>query len=162
MLKRFWAWFLVFTMVLSMVPTTVLAETSPAANVAKVDDVEYATLDEAIEAAGENGTVVIIADGTYTLPAYTTSEPLSNITIKAGTDVTAVVDYSAQTGGLGTFVNVIFDGLTFAFPVANYTGFQHSGLITFNNCTLNGLFFSYGDMVFNTCTFNAPGSDVYG
>ena len=39
-----------------------------------------------------------------------------------------------------------------------YHGFQHAGHITMKNCTLNGLFFSYGDMTFDCCTFNATGT----
>ena len=145
-------------MMVTFIPVSTFAvEGANGGNVAKIDGTEYGTLAEALSAAQSGDTVEIIASGTYELPAT-----LDNVTVSAAAGVDALVDYSAKTGGLGEFNDVTFEGITFQFGTANYTGFQKSENIAFNKCTLNGKFFSYGDMAFTECTFNAPGSSAYG
>ena len=124
--------------------------------VATVNGTGYASLEDAFKAATSGDEVAILKSGTYELPSE-----IDGVYVKAETGVDVLVDYSAKSGQLGKFDNTTFSGITFKFPKANYTGFQHSKNITFIDCTLNGLFFSYGDMSFSQCTFNAPGSEVY-
>ena len=107
----------------------------------------YPTLAAAIAAAQQGDTVELIREGTYTLPAI----PL-NITIK-GT-VEGVAFNCPGAGNIASVPNgATFENVEFTFGNSGYHGFQHAGLITMNNCTLNGLLFSYGDMAFNGCTF---------
>lgn len=107
----------------------------------------YPTLAAAIDAAQAGDTVELIREGTYTLPAI----PL-NITVK-GT-VEGVAFNCQGSGNIASVPNgATFENVEFTFGNSIYHGFQHAGLITMNNCTLNGLLFSYGDMAFNGCTF---------
>lgn len=107
----------------------------------------YPTLAAAIAAAQQGDTVELIREGTYTLPAI----PL-NITIK-GT-VEGVAFNCPGAGNIASVPNgATFENVEFTFGNSIYHGFQQAGLITMNNCTLNGLLFSYGDMNFTGCRF---------
>ena len=59
--------------------------------------------------------------------------------------------------------NVTFNNVTFDYyPNVNYTGLQHSGNLVYNNCTINGQVFLYGQSeTFNNCTFNQNSADAY-
>ena len=120
---------------------------------AKIGDTEYASIEEAITAAATGETVEITEAGTYTLPAVP-----QNITIKGAVD--GVVFEHTASGNIASIPNgATFENVTFEFGQTGYHGFQHAGTIKMNNCTLNGLLFSYGDMIFTGCTFNQTASD---
>lgn len=117
--------------------------------VAKIGTTEYATLADAVTAANANDEVVIIKEGTYTIPGLP-----KNITIKADKNVEVTFNCEGS-GSIASIPNgATFEGVTMNFGQSAYHGFQHAGTINMNSCTLNGLFFSYGDMNFNGCTFN--------
>lgn len=123
------------------------------ADVARVGDKTYATLAQAVAAATEGQTVEIYVADTYTLPALP-----SNITIKGTAD--GVLFNCTGSGNIASVPNgATFENVTMDFGTNNYHGFQHAGKITMNDCTLNGKLFSYADMDFVGCTFNAPASD---
>ena len=121
-------------------------------------------LTTAVANAAAGDTVQITAAGTYTLGNIS-----QNITI-TGTVDGVVFDYSSK--GQGSFGKVAngctFGSIDFKFKTVNFHGWQESGKIICNSCTFNGLFNSYGDMVFNNCGFyqSASGGDynmwVYG
>lgn len=143
MKKKIMALTLALFMMLSLVPTVAMADTL--------------TLDlsKAVE-----GVLTITESGTYKLEGIT-----SNLTVKAAEGVNVVFDCvdNAIPSYLSdlTFENVVFkmfDG----GEGTNYHGFQHAGTINMINCTINGKFFSYGDMNFTGCTFNAPGTEASG
>lgn len=111
----------------------------------------------AAAAAAAAGDIIEIAAGTYTVPNIP-----NNITLKAASGA-AVVFNCVGSGSICSIPNgAVFDGVTMDYGTENYHGFQHAGKITMNGCTLNGKFFSYGDMEFNGCTFNAPGTTESG
>ena len=117
---------------------------------AKIGDTKFSTVSAAVAAATEGQTVEICMAGTYTLPNIP-----ENITIKG--DVEGVVFNSEGSGNIASVSNgATFENVTMNFGKNNYHGFQHAGTINMNGCTLNGKFFSYGDMNFTDCTFNAP------
>lgn len=110
-------------------------------------------LNEAIASAEENSTVEITAAGIYTLPNVP-----QNITIKGTVD--NVMFSHTGNGNIASIPNgATFENVSFTFGTEYYHGFQHPGKITMKNCTLNGKLFSYKDMDFENCTFNAPNDD---
>lgn len=115
--------------------------------VAKIGEVYYLTLAEAVAAANEGQIVEVIAAGTYRMPNIP-----KNITVKGAVDDVAID--ATGSGSICSVPNgVTFENLAFSFGNASYHGFQHAGTINMNGCTLNGLFFSYGDMNFTECKF---------
>ncbi len=117
-------------------------------NVCKIDGTEYPTLEAAVTAATDNQTIEIISAGNYTIPTIN-----KNIVIKGNLDG---VEFDCT--GVGSIASIpngaTFENVTMNFGQNNYTGFQHSGHIIMNKCTLNGYFNSYGKMDFINCTFN--------
>lgn len=103
-------------------------------------------------AAGNN--VAILTEGTYSVP---TGKDLT-ITGAVGGVVFDNIDACNMGGANVTFNNVTFD----YYPNKNYTGLQHSGNLVYNNCTINGQVFLYGQSeTFNKCTFNQNSADAY-
>jgi len=121
---------------------------------AEVNGVQYNTLESAVNAAKAGDTVVILRAGTYAVPAG------KNLTITGG--VFGVVFDNIGSKNMGG-ANVIFNDVTFDYyPNVNYTGLQHSGNLTYNNCTFDGQVFLYGTSeTFNNCTFNQNSADAY-
>ncbi|MBQ0127566.1 MAG: hypothetical protein KBS80_06225 [Bacteroidales bacterium] len=116
--------------------------------VAKIGDIEYETLADAVTAAAAGDTVEILVADTYKIPNLP-----KNITIKG--DVAGVVFDCEGTGSIASVPNgATFENATFNFGQSSYHGFQHAGTINMNGCTMNGLLFSYGDMNFDGCIFN--------
>ncbi|MCQ2420583.1 MAG: S-layer homology domain-containing protein, partial [Clostridia bacterium] len=124
--------------------------------VAMIGSTMYDTLEAAVAAATESDEVIILKADTYKLPNLP-----KNITVKAS--VEGVVINAVGSGSIASVPSgAAFENLTFNFGASNYHGFQHAGDIAMKGCTLNGLFFSYGNMSFDSCTFNAPGTDASG
>ena len=144
--SKFISVLLAVLMICSILPFGAFAD---GANVAKIGETEYANLAEAIAAATEGQTVEIIAADTYKLPNIS-----NNITVKGAVEG-VVIDATGSKGSSICSVpkGVTFENLTFNFGQTSYHGFQHAGNINMNGCTLNGLFFSYGDMNFTECKF---------
>ena len=155
--------FLALVMMLSLLPTYALADEE--GNVAKIGDVEYATLEEAFDSdAAKNATpespvtIEIIKAGEYDIPGK-----FENIKIKGDAgegEVVAIVKDSLTYGqSAGALNNVTFENLTFKFSVSLYTGFQHSQNVRFCKCKFTGRFNSYGTMLFEDCEFTSPTGD---
>lgn len=110
-------------------------------------------LNAAVSSAEAGATVEISAAGTYKVPGVS-----KNITIK-GT-VNDVVFDCVGSGSIASIPNgCTFENVAFNMGTNDYHGFQHAGTINMNSCTINGKFFSYGDMNFIGCTFNQTASD---
>ncbi len=123
---------------------------------AKIGEAKFSTVSAAVAAATEGQTVEIYVADTYTLPNLP-----KNITIEGKVD--GVVFSHTSAGNIASVPNgATFKNVTFNFGSVNYHGFQHAGTINMEGCTLNGKFFSYGDMDFVGCTFNAPGTEESG
>lgn len=93
------------------------------------------------------------AGETVVLPKTEDSVKLSNatsgVTIKG--DGTTKID-ATGSGSIANIDGVTLEGLVIDCGQNSYHGFQHSD-VTLKNCTINGLLFSYGTMVFENCTF---------
>ena len=123
--------------------------------VAKIGNTYYETLAEAFAAAQDGDNVEIFVAGTY---ALTTSG--KNITITGAVDGVVFDNIGAKNMG---GANVTFNNVTFNYATnSTYKGLQHSGNLTYNNCTINGQVFLYGTSEeFNGCTFNQNSADAY-
>ncbi len=140
---------------------TMVPETKESDYVAKLIDTDntilgyYKALNKAVTTATEGQTVAILQANTYTLPGL----PL-NITVEGAVD--GVVFNHTTAGNVASIPNgATFKNVTFNFGNVNYHGFQHAGTINMEDCTLNGLFFSYSDMNFTNCEFNQSNSDYH-
>ncbi len=124
----------------------------------KIGTAIYPTLAVAVAAANEGDVVEICKADTYTLPNLP-----KNITIKGTVEGVIFNCEGSAYSSIASIPNgATFENVTMNFGTNDYHGFQHPGTITMNGCTLNGKFFSYGDMNFVGCTFNAPGTEESG
>ena len=107
---------------------------------------------KAVSSAVSGDIIKIANPGTYEVPNIN-----ANVTIKG---VEGVKFNCEGTGSIASIPNgATFKNVEMKFGKSSYHGFQHSGRIIMEGCTLEGLFFGYGDMVFNDCTFKQPQSE---
>ena len=86
---------------------------------------------------------VVLAEGTYDMPSI------------GGKDITLVgtknTIINTHTVNLGEG-NLTLEGVT--VKAGSYQGFQHSNVVTYNNVTVEGELYCYGEKdIFNNCTF---------
>lgn len=138
-----------------------------------VDGRAYATFDEAIAAAGANGTIQI--SGTVKLPAVNGSNQvtdLQNVTIEGLDYATLVfVNYPGSTvSGTGTFSNMTLKNLTVVdetYYVAEngenaweFTYLEFGGTNVFENVVFSdGIMVEAGESTFTNCTFIGHNND---
>lgn len=127
------------------------------AGVAKIGDQEYDTLGDAVTAADSGNLIQIVVAGTYTMPDLP-----KNICISGAVD--GVVLNCTKGDSISSIpYGATLKNMTMNFGTGkSYNGFQHAGPINIDRCTLNGQFFSYAEMNFTYCTFNAPGTTAAG
>ncbi len=90
-------------------------------------------------------TTVTLGKGTYTLPMLENKD----ITVKGTKDT--IVD---MKNGVNKASSVSFDGVTVNFGTEDYKGFQHTGKLTYKDCTITGKQFLYAEEVeFINCEF---------
>ena len=108
-------------------------------------------LNTIISSATEPTTITLTA-GTYELPSLENKD----ITIKGTKDT--VIDMKGEdgTGVVNKAAAASFEGVTVEFANENYKGFQHTGKLTYKDCTIKGLQFLYADEVeFINCEFDS-------
>lgn len=99
----------------------------------------------------EDGATIVLADGNYTMPATGGKD----IAIVGGKDT--VINLGATNTGSS---DVTLYGVT--INAGQYKGFQHSGVVTYNNVTIKGELFCYGEKdIFNNCTFELNNGYVW-
>ena len=122
---------------------------------AQINGVDYrGSYNDVFNAAVDGDEVTIVAKGTYKLLVSG-----KNITVTGGVD--GVVFEGMGAYGMGG-ANVTFNNITFNWTNDDYRGLQHSGNLVYNNCTINGQVFLYGNSeIFNECTFNQTSAAKY-
>ena len=126
----------------------------------KVGDQYFGTMAEAAAVCAAGGTIEILRPSTNA-NGYAMANLPNNVTVKGLVD--GIVFNCVGSGSIASIPHgATFENVTMYFGANDYHGFQHAGHIVMNGCTLNGKFFSYGDMTFNECTFNAPGTSESG
>ncbi len=120
---------------------------------AKIGNKYYETLADAVEAANEGDTITII--GTINV---TDEKELHNgtkaITIQGDTsDGEDVLHFKGAVAIHGA--KVTFKDLTMQWPEStDYVGLQHADELIYDNCTIKGKVFLYGNKeIFNKCNF---------
>ena len=117
----------------------------------------YSTIADAVAAATAGQTIEIFKADNYTLPNLP-----NKVTIKGTVDDVVFNGNVAEYQSIASIPNgATFKNVTFKMGQNNYHGFQHAGTINMEGCTLNGKFFSYGDMNFTNCEFNQSNSDYH-
>ena len=112
------------------------------------------TSDELVAAVNDGAKTVYMADGTYTLAKYPAGVKL----VGRGDDV--VLDVQGKK--YGVYGDVAIENVKLVFSNANYTGFQHTGVEVYKNCTIVGQPFLYGnDVTFEGCTFEQTSAGAY-
>ena len=123
--------------------------------VAKIGDTKFETVAEAVAAAETGDKVEIFVAGTYTLPNLP-----KNITVEGTVD--GVVFSHTTAGNIASIPKgATFKNVAFNLGNVNYHGFQHNGGLTFEGCTFNGKFFTYGNETYTNCTFKQDNSDYH-
>ncbi len=95
-------------------------------------------------------TVKLTAAGTYTLPEMSGKD----VTIVGTKDT--VIDMKGEdgTGVVNKAASASFEGVTVMFGTGDYKGFQHTGKLTYKDCTITGKQFLYANEVeFINCKF---------
>ena len=99
----------------------------------------------------KDGATIVLADGNYTMPATGGKD----IAIVGGKDT--VINLGATNTGSS---DVTLYGVT--IKAGQYKGFQHSGVVTYNNVTIKGELFCYGEKdILNNCTFELNNGYVW-
>ncbi len=102
-------------------------------------------------AAVVEGATIYLNEGTYNMPSTNGKD----ITIVGDKDV--IINAGAANMGSG---NVTLEGVT--ITAGSYKGFQHSGIVTYNNVTIQGQLNCYGkEDIFNGCTFDLDNAYVW-
>ena len=123
--------------------------------VAQIGETQYETLAAAVADANAGDVIEVIKAGDYTLPNLS-----ENVTVEGAVD--GVVFTHTTAGNIAsTSAGATFKNVKFVFGNVNYHGFQHAGTINMENCTLDGKFFSYGDMNFTNCEFTQSVVDYH-
>ena len=108
-------------------------------------------LAEAVQNGAKN---VYLENGTYTLASY----PAGLKLVGCGDNV--VLDATGKKYGVNGDVTI--ENVKLLFSNANYTGFQHTNVESYKNCTIVGQPFLYGnDVTFEGCTFEQTSADAY-
>lgn len=103
------------------------------------DTISKATAEEKIS-------VNLTTAGTYTLPSLANK----SITISGTKDTVIDMENKLNNGAS----NISFEGVTVKFGTNDYKGFQHTGKLTYKDCTITGKQFLYGTEVeFINCSF---------
>ena len=103
-------------------------------------------LSAAITEASSPVIVNVTESGNYELPALSGKE----VTVIGTKDVVIDMKNKVNNGA----ESIGFEGVTVDFGTADYHGFQHTGALTYKDCTITGKQFLYGDNVkFIGCTF---------
>lgn len=115
----------------------------------KVEAIPAVTTQEAFNTEiGKANSTVVLAGGTYTMPA-TVADGVSIIGADASTSVLTLNSAVAWHGK-----TVVVKNLTVITNNADYNGIQHAKSLKFENCSIKGKIFSYADeAVFNNCKF---------
>ncbi|MDO4372356.1 MAG: SipW-dependent-type signal peptide-containing protein [Clostridia bacterium] len=112
-----------------------------------------ASTQEALNDAIQNNpspTVKLAEAGTYTLPEMSGKD----VTIVGTKDT--VIDMKGEDGKgkVNKAAAASFEGVTVAFGAEDYKGFQHTGKLTYKDCTITGKQFLYAtDVEFINCKF---------
>ena len=106
------------------------------------------------------GSTIVVAPGTFTLPSYDVPNNIKNVTI-IGQDG-CVFDCVTSPDAGTRFANVKFYNATFKYANKDYQGLKHSSNLEFNNCVIEGQSFGYATgLVYNKCTFKQTSSGAY-
>ena len=140
---------------IDIVNSTIIVDGTTLKREASIGNTYYETLAEAFAAAQDGDEVKILVAGTYAL-----STSGKDITITGAVDGVVFDNIGAKNMD---GANVTFNHVTFNYATnSTYKGLQHSGNLTYNNCTINGQVFLYGESeTFNNCIFSTTDSNNY-
>lgn len=116
----------------------------------------YGTLEAAIE---KNGSAEYEIYGQISVSSFAGADTSTFVGKTADAEIVVNPNQYASYGGVGS---VKFKDLTFTTNDYNYKGFHHSTQEEFENCTINGTYWTYApNAYFTGCTFNQDTAGVY-
>ncbi len=125
--------------------------------VAKIGDMYYSTLQEAVDAATDGNTIALLKNGTYDIPNGVAGKTITIEGAGADTKFDFTKAYAVNDANI-TFKNLYFQGKN--ENVMNGFGIQHTtGLIAYENCTFDGAVTNehFGTVSYKNCTFTGTG-----
>ncbi len=102
------------------------------------------------EALGNAAPVVVLREGTYTIPKAAIGKEVSFI--GSGKPEDTVIDCGKGSQTLSSS-NVVFENVTIKTANGNYQGFQHTETAVYKNCIIDSQYTLYGPSEFIGCTF---------
>ncbi len=109
-----------------------------------------------VSASADGDNIAILVAGTYNVPTG------KNLTITGVVDGVVFDMPKTNYSAIGVNASMTFNKVTFNYGDANYVGLSHAGNMVYNNCTINGQVFLYGQSeIFNNCTFNQESAGAY-
>lgn len=116
--------------------------------------IAFAHSQEELNKAAVAGAYVYLTAGEYTLAKYP-----AGLTLVGAEDG---VVFNATDKKYGVYGDVAMENVKVLFSNANYTGFQHTGVEVYKNCTIVGQPFLCGDdITFQNCTFEQASAGAY-
>ena len=109
-----------------------------------------------VSASADGDKIAILVAGTYKVPTG------KNLTITGVVDGVVFDMPKTNYSAIGVNASMTFNKVTFNYGDAIYVGLSHAGDMVYNNCTINGQVFLYGQSeTFNNCTFNQESAGAY-
>ncbi|MBO5224061.1 MAG: hypothetical protein J6C23_06095 [Clostridia bacterium] len=105
---------------------------------------------------------IVLGEGTFVIDNILTSNKTGIVITGAG-DATVINAVKSSYKAIASYVgDITFKDLTMELSSANYQGFQHAGVMNYENVTFNGSFFLYGEQEnFVDCSFNLTSNYVW-
>ena len=105
---------------------------------------------------------IVLGEGTYAIGNILASDK-TGVTITGAGDKTVITATAAANKPiLSRLNNVTFKDLAMTLSSANYQGFQHAGVMNYENVSFDGSFFLYGEQEnFVDCSFNLTSNYVW-
>ncbi|MBR2947247.1 MAG: hypothetical protein IKC17_01500 [Bacteroidales bacterium] len=120
---------------------------------------------ESLAEALKNGGIIRLAKNGSTTKSQDADYVWPNITEKSfeiiGIEEGIVIDMN-NNGAITSYIDVAFENVTLIFKNVNYSGFHHSNIETFKNCTIIGQPFLYAvSSTFDNCIFRQDSPEHY-
>lgn len=134
----------------------ITATTNPWVNGGTYETTYISNQEELVEALANGATNLILEDGSYTIPGNigSTTRAANPGRTVAITGLSKNVVFEIASVGVNG-ANISFNNVTLNYSNATYTGVQHAGEMSYNDCVINNGHCLYGSSeTYNNCQIN--------